>query len=632
METKTGNLFFKLKAYVWPGRMTESRLTIVFLLSILLKWILFDFFWCLQTTFTSFSRPETYLNALWLTWLLLFPLICFRAMKTTLVICFLLDLLLIANLMYFRTYYTIIPLNSYLLAGNLKDFTGSVWLSFRVTDLLFFLLTLIPGIVWWHSYRNKTPHSLSRSRKWGTYTGILLLLTLFPAWEIIRHKGFRKAYESLQNANMYSCATPMYTVFGSLYYDYIKGTVPYTPEIEETISVWLAEHVTRPIPLPDAEYRKNCILILAESLESWVLETLYEGIEITPCLNKLLTDSATLYAPHVLTQVKGGRSIDAQLLVNTGLYPVATGTYSTQFPDSYYPSVIKAFKEQHPDARAYTLTVDKHIVWNQHRVSPAFGYDGLIDRKGFIVDEAVGPRKKVGDVSFLRQCAEKVATGEVWDKQGANFLQCVTYSGHSPFVLPDELKRVSFPDATPRIMKDYMTMANYTDYTIGQFIRLLKEQGIYEETMIVITGDHEGLADFRETLVQSTAGKGVVSEELFTPLIILNAPVGMRYEEVMGQIDIFPTLLDVLGLSTYTWRGLGRSILDPEKKGFAIDPRNQIKGNTTGLSAEEITFAGKGWEISDHIIRYDYWGNQIQERKGMQITQTGAEERRKNFK
>lgn len=64
---------------------------------------------------------------------------------------------------------------------------------------------------------------------------------------------------------------------------------------------------------------------MAESLESWVLNLTVENQEITPYLNKLLKEPSTLYAPHVLTQVNGGRSIDAQLLMLAGLLPLQTG-------------------------------------------------------------------------------------------------------------------------------------------------------------------------------------------------------------------------------------------------------------------------------------------------------------------
>ena len=47
----------------------------------------------------------------------------------------------------------------------------------------------------------------------------------------------------------------------------------------------------------------------------------------------------------------------------------------------------------------------------------------------------------------------------------------------------------------------------------------------------------------------SEGGHGLVSEDPMVPLIILNAPKEMHYEQVMGQIDIYPTLLQLLGLA-----------------------------------------------------------------------------------
>lgn len=84
----------------------------------------------------------------------------------------LLDFLLIANLMYFRTYYTAIPLNSYGLSGNLADFTGSVIDSLRWYDSLFPLSTLIAAII---HLRTKTSH-LKRPVRALPYVGILVVI------------------------------------------------------------------------------------------------------------------------------------------------------------------------------------------------------------------------------------------------------------------------------------------------------------------------------------------------------------------------------------------------------------------------------------------------------------------------
>ncbi len=589
------------------GNRIYSKVLYLFFICLVAKFFFFDFLWCLQTTFVSCSRIETYLDAVLVTLVLLLPLVCFRAVKTTLAIFVLVDLLLVTNLMYFRTYFTAIPLSSYMLAGNLKDFTASVCDASRWTDLFFPLSTLFAGFVWWKYGRNESAE-VPGSRFPLRYFLLILVTGLLSFGLIEMKRGYKAAFESLQNANMHTCGTPMYTVFGSLYYDYLREQVVYTPEIEKHINTWLADKPAwKPLPI-EIEVRDNCILILAESLESWVLEKTVEGNEITPYLNKLLKDSTTLYAPYVLTQVKGGRSIDAQLLFDTGLLPIANGAYSTKFPSSYYPSVVKAFKEKYPGARAYGLTVDKRIVWNQNIVAPMFGYDQLLDKQSFILDERVGPHKKLGDVSFFRQCADKIEDGVVWNKDGHTFLQCVTYSGHNPFILPKELKNIFFSAEIPQRMNDYMTMANYTDRAIGLFIERLKQSGILNNTMVVVTGDHEGLADARSMLCDTKAGKGLVSDQQFTPLIIINSPVGIRYEKVMGQVDIYPTLLSLLGLDNYAWKGLGRSILDPDKKAFAIDPNYKVVGDAGDVSDEELRFAKDAWTVSDMIIRCDYLG------------------------
>ena len=82
----------------------------------------------------------------------------------------------------------------------------------------------------------------------------------------------------------------------------------------------------------------------------------------------------------------------------------------------------------------------------------------------------------------------------------------------------------------------------------------------------------------------------------------------MRYDKVMGQIDMYPTLLNLLRLDDYCWTGLGHSILDPDKKGFAVSPRMEVEGEET--TPEEAAFARKAYDISDLMIRFDYLATQ----------------------
>ncbi len=131
----------------------------------------------------------------------------------------LLDFLLIANLMYFRTYYTAIPLNSYGLSGNLADFTGSVIDSLRWYDSLFFpLSTLIAAII---HLRTKTSH-LKRPVRALPYVGILVVIICIFGTVTLMKGGFSKAYGKYRDkAYLCSSGPSIYTIFGSLCYDLI---------------------------------------------------------------------------------------------------------------------------------------------------------------------------------------------------------------------------------------------------------------------------------------------------------------------------------------------------------------------------------------------------------------------------
>lgn len=593
--------FSKLSDFFFPQKLTGMFFAVLYL-----KFMWFDLLWCMMSTFTPFSKVETYFVTAFVCLVLLLPLVCFRAVKATLAICVLLDCLLVSNLMYFRTYFTAIPLDSYLLVSNLSDFTGSVLDSLEAADVFFPLSTIAAGFLWWRKGKGRHEAECSGSVAFVRCVALMALVAVVPAIRLWCRNGFKAEYERLQDAYLHTCSVPMYTVFASLYYDYICDKAVYTPEVEARVDAWLAGKAEHKSALPPFRPKGNCVIILAESLESWVLNKTVEGQELTPYLNEIVADTTVVYAPRVLSQVKGGRSIDAQLLMVTGLLPISSGAYSIKFPDTYYPSLVKAFKEAHKGAKAYSLTTDKPMVWNQCIITPALGYDSLVSKRCFVQEEPVGSRSQVGDRAFLRQCLGKIRRNEVWDESGNTLVQCVTYSGHNPFILPDSLKRVSFSQDVPEVLRNYMTMANYTDRAIGEFVAKLKRDERFRNTLVVIMGDHEALGTVRKALCSDPVGRRIVSDKAFVPLIILNAPRGMHYDKVMGQVDVYPTLLDLLGLNGYRWRGMGESIFCPDKQGFGVDPLFNIVGDTTGVSEESIRRAKEAWDISDMIIRYDY--------------------------
>lgn len=577
-----------------------DKTSIVFAVGIFLTFVAFDVIWCMDTTFASFSFFETYATKIIATLALVGVYVLTRSRWAQIVVMALLDVLLVANLMYFRTYYSAIPASSYLEAGNLADFKASVTDSLRWADIVLLLISIATAVM---AFRYKTTkrQPLTAVLKWwaAPLAGFALLLTGVNLCK----GGFHKSLRSVrQSAYLCSADAPIFSVFGCIWYDITDAAEPITPEKQAEIERWLASQPKHQPADSVTEKRSNLLIVFAESLESWVLEKEVDGKEITPCLNRLLKEKSTLYAPNVLTQVKGGRSIDAQLMICSGLLPLMSGTYSSLYYDNTFYTLQKAMRGL-KHSRSYLLTIDKVSTWNQGAVARSFGTDTIISYHDFKMTEAFGTHKRIGDASFFQQCREKIERGEVWKPGESVYMQFVTYSGHAPFKLPDHLRTITFPASIPEKAADYMTTAHYTDKAIGDFVAYLKTLPQYKETIVVIVGDHEGLASYRQELVGNPACRGLVSDKQLTPFIVLNSPVGMRYDKFLGQIDIYPTLLDLMQLDAYRWHGLGQSILDPRKQGVAVGSVMNVEG--TG-SDKEVERLKEAHTVSDYMLRYDW--------------------------
>lgn len=577
-----------------------DKTAIIFAVGIFLTFVAFDVIWCMDTTFASFSFFETYATKIIATLALAGVYALTRCRWAQIVVMALLDVLLVANLMYFRTYYSAIPASSYLEAGNLADFKASVTDSLRWADIVLPLITIATAVM---AFRYKTTkrQPLTAVLKWwaAPLAGFALLLTGVNLCK----GGFHKSLRSVrQSAYLCSADAPIFSVFGCIWYDITDAAEPITPEKQVEIERWLASQPKHQPADSVTEKRSNLLIVFAESLESWVLEKKVDGKEITPCLNRLLKEKSTLFAPNVLTQVKGGRSIDAQLMICSGLLPLMSGTYSSLYYDNTFYTLQKAMRGL-KHSRSYLLTIDKVSTWNQGAVARSFGTDTIISYHDFKMTEAFGTHKRIGDASFFQQCREKIERGEVWKPGESVYMQFVTYSGHAPFKLPDHLRTITFPASIPEKAADYMTTAHYTDKAIGDFVAYLKTLPQYKETIVVIVGDHEGLASYRQELVGNPACRGLVSDKQLTPFIVLNSPVGMRYDKFMGQIDIYPTLLNLMQLDAYRWHGLGQSILDPRKQGVAVGSVMNVEG--TG-SDKEVERLKEAHTVSDYMLRYDW--------------------------
>lgn len=576
-----------------------DRNTLVLFLGFWLSFIVFDALWCLGTTFNPFSHFPLYVGSIGFSLLFTLPYVIWQRKWPCIVLLVLLQLLIVANLMYSRTYLEAIPLRSYMIADNLADFMPAVWASIRWADLIFPIITAAVLLL----LRTSSDTSGQRT----SLKGYLLCLAIPVICTIIvlpTPEHFRKAYAKYSNgADSYRNGPVQFTLFGKLYYDLLTFSAPLT-DAERTETLAFIKARPKIPSLPEGmKPRKNLVVVMCESLESWPIGLTYEGHKIMPYVSELLNDSTTLYAPNVLSQAKGGRSIDGQLLLFTGLLPIQEGSYATTYPNSTFPSLQQAAKAAR-GTRSYLFTGDKSKVWNQIGVAGHLGIDTIISYPDFRVEESYkGHRKHIGDRALMHQIVEKLQSGTTWNPGEPAMIHIVTYSGHSPFNLPDKEHCFTLSGEAPEMMENYMYVCRYVDEALSVLIEYLRSRPDWEDTMVVITGDHEGLAENRASLAASPQGKGVINPTPMVPLVIVNSPIGGRFDFQAAQEDIYPTLLQLLGLHDYVWPGFGYSLLDPAHPHSHIDPYGKQYGTPSDPSVSVRQH--EAWKHSDRILKYD---------------------------
>jgi phosphoglycerol transferase MdoB-like AlkP superfamily enzyme len=523
---------------------------------------------------------------------------------TIFVFLFAINVIVLSNMLYYRTYFSMMPLQSFTLVSNLNGLGDSIIDSFRLIDFFFFAPT---AFAWYLYFRRLKNHieDLNFGFRISVAAMVLccfILMFSIELWVYHRETGYNvwSRYEQISYDQVNGAR-----VFGFVscwiwqIYDYLPLNDRLTAHDRKEIDDWLSINSNYSQIKNDSVVGKNLIIIIVESLESWPINSTVNNTQITPHINRLLQTQSCLYAPKVVPQVSDGRSSDTQLMVNAGLLPINIGATLSRFPDNKYYSLAKALRNH--SYHTSTFVGNHPSFWNQGRMSYSFGYEQLESSLTFRMDDQFG--FGLSDSSFFCQSAEKMQ-----NISQPFCVQMITLSSHGPFKIPKEKIKLTLPDDCNEKLYNYLTAINYFDEAFGRFVEVLQKANIFHNSMIVIIGDHAGLlGDIRKKIMESKYGKELVTQEAFIPFIVINSPENIRYGNIMGQIDIYPTLLDILALHGYKWKGLGTSIFNNGKYPLAIDKRLKIIGDTTNVLRDKLDHITSAWKISDMIIRGNYF-------------------------
>lgn len=503
------------------------------------------------------------------------------------VMLWLIGIFYVVNAVYLRAYRDLMPVQSLLLFNNFGgDLAASVLGLWRVKDFVYLAVPSLTTILWAYGrHMRGFRESLPKKKAW---MAVGLGLAVFVLSQVGYLHTSSKNYtemcgeslslkESLERkhslAFSHSCAylyngLPVYALLNAVDL-FTPQRISLSPEEEQSIALRLKDKKGWR-RFPANQTKNNLIFIVVESLNSWVVDWSVDGDMVMPVLNEMVHSGHGVVALDVVSEVAAGASSDGQLIYNTGLLPLRTTATVQYFSENVYPSLASMLGKK----ESFEIICENACMWNHDKTTKSWGFTSLYDRDS-LVSSGFDPEVIGKDAAVFGFAEKKFAAA-----RPPFFAFITTLSMHTPF--RDEAigdMHMVEDDGESALVNSYFQMCRYFDSCIGKFLDWLKASGMYDDSLVVIASDHS-----------QNVYPGGFPEERKDRIVFVcpNTGVDEPIERTVRQIDIFPTVLQLMGNDGHGWKGFGRSLIDAEMNG----------------DSEAV-----GWEteVSELIIRSDYF-------------------------
>ena len=331
---------------------------------------------------------------------------------------------------------------------------------------------------------------------------------------------------------------------------------------------------------------KNIIVIHAESFQNFVMDTEINGVELAPNMKKLASEG--MYFSNFYSQESVGTSSDSEFTYSTSLLPASSGTVFVSYWDRYYPSIQKYLSND--GYYVFSMHANKGNMWNREVMHKQLGYDRFYNyTKDYDIDETIG--LGLSDKSFFRQSVQKIK--KINKKYDKYYGLLIMLTNHTPFEGLEDTTDLDLTytykttdpetgeetEVVNNYLKDttlgkYFTTVHYADQAIGELVDNLDKEGLLDDTVLVIYGDHDAKIkrseyDYYYNYNPETDSKYSSDDPRYdeftkyeyelnrkVPFIIwtkdkdLQKKINKKVTTVTGMYDVLPTLGNMLGIDT----------------------------------------------------------------------------------
>lgn len=402
---------------------------------------------------------------------------------------------------------------------------------------------------------------------------------------------------------------------------------------------------------------KNVIVIHGESLQENLMEMSFNGQDVTPTLNRLADEG--MFFSNFYSPVSVGTSSDSELMFNTSLMPTKNGTAFVSYSNRTYNATPKLLAEQ--GYYTFSMHGNNGDFWNRRSMHESLGYKKFYSKEEYDVTKENTLGLGINDYSFFNQSVEKIK--KIDEKYDKWYGLLIMLSNHTPFAeldkygeFPVDMKEtktnedgtteeVTYPYMEGTKLGNYIKSAHYADGAIGELMKQLDENGLLEDTVVIIYGDHDARLPRKDydrlynydkenddTLDKDDPNYKEYDSYQYelgrkVPLIIWSkdmagTDLNKEYTDAMSMYDVEPTMANMFGYSNEY--ALGHDIFDIKDKNVVVFPNgnwltNKVYYNSQkeeylpltdeAISEEEIKknseYANKLLDVSNDIIVFD---------------------------
>lgn len=478
---------------------------------------------------------------------------------------FLLTFLLYANVVYFRFFSDFLTFSTLNQAGNVESMGGALGASFKWYDFVYFIDTIIYLFIL--IFKRQWLSTKAFSKKFVPVVMAVSVALFFLNLAFAETDRPELLTRTFDHKYLVKYLGP----FNFTVYDGVK-----TIENNQQKALASEDDLTKVLNYtkqkrtePNPEYygaakKKNIIKIHLESFQTFLINKKVNGKEVTPFLNKLSSGKEDYtYFPNFFHQTGQGKTSDAELTMDNSIYGLPQGSAYSLKGDNTYQS-LPAILDQKQGYTSNVMHGDYKTFWNRDQIYKHFGIDSFYDATYYDMSDENVENLGLKDKIFFKDSANYQAK-----MKKPFYSHLITLTNHYPFTLDEKDASIDKPNTGDSTVDGYIQTAHYLDQALEEYVTDHKKKGLYDDSVIMIYGDHYGISENHNNAMEKLLGEKITPAK-FTDLnrtgfwIKVPGKSGGINKEYAGQMDVMPTILHLVGIDTKNYIMFGTDLFSKQ--------------------------------------------------------------------